>query len=50
MIKDKFLTNSKQRIKNTKNESKYSFLEDEKSFLLIFHNSPHPIFLRDKKK
>jgi PAS domain S-box-containing protein len=49
MIKDRFLMNSKQKVKDTKNESKYSLLEDMKFFFLIFDNSPYPIFLLDKK-
>jgi PAS domain S-box-containing protein len=49
MIKDKFSTNSKQKTKGAKNESKYSLLEGEESFFLIFDNSPYPIFLLDKK-
>jgi PAS domain S-box-containing protein len=49
MIKDRFLMNSKQKVKDTKNESKYSLLENMKFFFLIFDNSPYPIFLLDKK-
>ncbi|MBN1694462.1 PAS domain S-box protein [candidate division WOR-3 bacterium] len=49
MIKDKFLTNSKKKVKDTKNESNYSILEDEGSLSLIFDSSPYPIFLLDRQ-
>jgi len=49
MIKNKFLANSKRKIKDTKNKSKYLPLKDEKDFFLIFGNCPYPIFLTDKK-
>jgi PAS domain S-box-containing protein len=49
MIKDKFLSNSKQQVEDTKNELKYSLLEDEGTFSLIFDSSPYPIFLLDRQ-
>ena len=49
MIKDKFLTNSKQKIKDKKSQSKHLFLKDKGGFSLIFDNCPYPVFLIDKK-
>ena len=49
MNKDEFSVDLKQKSNFTDNDLKNSFSKDEKSFFLIFNNSPHPIFLIDKE-
>ena len=49
MIKDKFLTNSKHKFKDTKKEVKYLLSKNEETSSLIFDNCPYPIFLINKK-